>query len=145
VVDLPLENHFPNNFLTIQGYFERVLAASMDAASRTKRLVTNHFPSRWYCHLKEPCMISENCSLEEFVETVKGRETWEVLSQAIDEATRADRMFMRSHQHTGKALLCGQTYARQLKQLINYLRYTVKPRRPENKAYRLYMAHWGNV
>jgi hypothetical protein len=88
-------------------------------------------------------MISENCSLEEFVETVKGRETWEVLSQAIDEATRADRMFMRSHQHTDQALLCGQTYSRQLKQLINYLRFTVNPRLPNSKAYRLYMAHWG--
>jgi hypothetical protein len=90
-------------------------------------------------------MISENCSIEEFVETVKGRETWEVLSLAIDEATRADRMFIRLHQHTDKAMLCGQTYSRHLKQLINYLRYSVKPRRPNNKVYRLYMVHWGNA
>jgi hypothetical protein len=90
-------------------------------------------------------MISEKCSIEEFVEKVKGRETWEVLSQAIDEATRADRMFMQTRQHTDQALLCVQTYARQLKQLINYLRYTVKPRRPKSKAYRLYMAHWGST
>ena len=88
-------------------------------------------------------MISDNCSIEEFVERVKGRETWEVLSKAIDEATRADRMFMQAHHHTDKALICGQTYSRQLKQLINYLRFTVKPRLPKSKAYRLYMANWG--
>jgi DNA-binding HxlR family transcriptional regulator len=90
-------------------------------------------------------MISEDCSIEEFVETVKGKETWEVLSLAIDEATRSDRMSFRMHQRTGKALLCCQTYSGQLKQLINYLRYTVKPQRPTSKAYRLYMAHWGNA
>ena len=90
-------------------------------------------------------MISENCNIEEFVETVKGRETWEVLSLAIDEATLADRILLQKHQHGGKSMLCGQTYSKHLKQLINYLRYTVKPRRPDNKAYRLYMAHWGPV
>ncbi|WP_319407961.1 hypothetical protein [uncultured Desulfosarcina sp.] len=90
-------------------------------------------------------MISKNCSIEEFVETVKGREIWEVISLAIDEATRADRMFIRTHRHTGNALFCGQTYSRHLKQLINYLRYTVKPRRPNSKTYRLYMAHWGSI
>ena len=90
-------------------------------------------------------MISENCSIEEFVEKVKGGEAWEVLSKAIDEATRADRMFMRTDQHIEKAKLCGQAYSRHLKQLINYLRYTVKPRRPDSKTYRLYMAHWGAI
>lgn len=90
-------------------------------------------------------MISKNCSIEEFVEMVKGRETWDVLSLAIDEVTQADRLFFRTHQRTGKTLLCGQTYSRHLKQLINYLRYTVKPRCPNNKAYRLYMAHWGKA
>jgi hypothetical protein len=117
----------------------------MDVVSRTTRLVSNQFPSRWYYHLKEPQMISDNCSIEEFVETVKSRDTWEVLSLAIDEATRADRMFIQAHKGSVEALLCGQTYSRQLKQLINYLRYAVKPRRPENKTYRLYMAHWGNA
>ncbi|MBR9984789.1 MAG: hypothetical protein KFF68_02655 [Desulfosarcina sp.] len=90
-------------------------------------------------------MISDNCSIEEFVETVKGRDTWEALSLAIDEATLADRIFIRAHGRTGKGRLCGQTYARHLKQLINYLRYEVKPRRPNSKAYRLYMAHWGTM
>ncbi len=31
---LPLENHFPNIFLTIQRYLERVSAVSMDVVSR---------------------------------------------------------------------------------------------------------------
>lgn len=90
-------------------------------------------------------MISENCNIEEFVEMVKRRETWEVLSLAIDEATQADRISFQKHKHDGKSLLCGQQYSGHLKQLINYLRYTVKPRRPNNKAYRLYMAHWGDI
>ncbi|MFO7714537.1 hypothetical protein [Desulfosarcina sp.] len=89
-------------------------------------------------------MISENCSIDEFVETVKEREPWEVIAIAIDEATQADRMFIRTHPHTGKALICGQTYSRHLKQLINYLRFTVKPKRPKSIAYLLYMTHWGS-
>ncbi len=90
-------------------------------------------------------MISENCNIEEFVETVKGREAWEVISLAIDEATQADRISFQKHERDGRSLLCGQQYSGHLKQLINYLRYTVKPRRPKDKAYRLYMAHWGDI
>ena len=89
-------------------------------------------------------MISDNCSIEEFVDTMKGRETWEVLSLAIDEALSADRMCIRTHHCTENERLCGLIYSKHLKQLINYLRYAVKPRRPNSKAYRLYMAYWGH-
>ncbi|WP_172683925.1 hypothetical protein [Desulfosarcina cetonica] len=41
--------------------------------------------------------------------------------------------------------MCSEQYARQLKQLINYLRFEIKPKRPESKAYRLYVANWGTV
>jgi hypothetical protein len=90
-------------------------------------------------------MISENCSIEEFVETVKSRETWEVLSLAIDEALSADRMCMGTHPCTETERHCGKIYSTHLKQLINYLRFAVNPRRPNDKAYRLYMANWGTT
>jgi hypothetical protein len=91
-------------------------------------------------------MISDNCSIEEFVETVKDKQSWEVVALAVDEATWAERMFYRPHQTlvSDKDLFCIQQYLRQLKQLINYLRFEVNPRRPKEKAYQLYMMHWDN-
>jgi hypothetical protein len=85
-------------------------------------------------------MISENCSIDEFVETVKNKTSWEALSLAVEEATWADRMAYRSEQKPDF-----QAYSRQLKRLIGYLRYSVTPRRPQDKAYRLYMQHWGST
>lgn len=66
-----------------------------------------------------------------------------MISLAIDEATQADRMFIRNLARTEKPLHCSQPYSRNLKQLINYLRSAVKLKRPLDKAYSLYMAHWG--
>ena len=89
-------------------------------------------------------MISENCSLEEFVETVKGKEPWEVIMLAVEEATGAERMSYRSRRHPDRQLDCGIEYSRHLKRLINYFRFTVKPHRPKDKAYRLYITYWGD-
>lgn len=83
-------------------------------------------------------MISENCRIDEFVETVKDKTSWEALSLAVEEVTWADRMAYRSERKTDF-----QAYSRQLKRLIGYLRYSVIPRRPRDKAYQLYMQHWG--
>lgn len=83
-------------------------------------------------------MISENCRIDEFVETVKNKTSWEALSLAVEEATWADRMAYRCERKTDF-----QTYSRQLKRLIGYLRYSVTPRRPRDKAYQLYMQYWG--
>ncbi|HSO19033.1 MAG TPA: hypothetical protein VLT88_06230 [Desulfosarcina sp.] len=88
-------------------------------------------------------MISENCSLEEFVETVKGKEPWEVIMLAVEEATSAERMFLRSKRGADGGRNYGEAYSRHLKRLINYFRYTVKPKRPKDKAYRLYFTYWG--
>jgi hypothetical protein len=90
-------------------------------------------------------MISENCSINEFVESVKGKETWEVLTLAVEEATRADRMVFRTRRYPGEGTACDQAYSRHLKRLINYLRFTVKPRRPDDVAYCLYVSHWGSA
>jgi hypothetical protein len=85
-------------------------------------------------------MISENCSIDEFMETAKTKTPWEALSLAVEEANWADRMAYRSERKTD----C-PSYSRQLKRLIGYLRYSVTPRRPQDKVYRLYMQYWGSA
>ena len=89
-------------------------------------------------------MISENCSLEEFVETVKGKEPWEVIMLAVEEATGAERMVYRSKNKAQDRLSCNERYSRHLKRLISLLRYEVKFKRPNDEVYRLYTTHWGN-
>ena len=88
-------------------------------------------------------MISETCSIDEFVAAVKSKESWEVIALAIDEATQADRMAFRNRRRTNGQSFDFKTYSRRLKRLINYLRYEIKPHRPEDRAYALYVAHWG--
>ena len=84
-------------------------------------------------------MISKNFSIEEFVASAKGKSAWEVLSMAVEEASWADRMAYRSD-HAADS----QRYSRHLKRLIGYLRYETIPKRPQDKAYQLYMSHWGS-
>ncbi|BBO68419.1 hypothetical protein DSCA_23490 [Desulfosarcina alkanivorans] len=90
-------------------------------------------------------MISENCSIEEFVETVKDKAPWEVIALAVEEATQADRMIHRTGLRSELVFFCGRRYSSHLKRLIALLRYTVKPRRLNDEVYHLYAAHWGNA
>jgi hypothetical protein len=90
-------------------------------------------------------MISDNCRIDEFVETVKGKSPWEVIPLAVEEATWADRKFMRHHRNGAGESDFGQEYSRSLKQLINYMRYTIKPKRANDKVYQLYTAYWDNT
>ena len=91
-------------------------------------------------------MISENFSIDEFVETVKGKPIWEVIALANEEATWADRMFLKSNGYNDcQPEDCGQQYSRNLKQLINYMRYTIKPKRSDDLVYDLYIVHWGSA
>ena len=52
-------------------------------------------------------MISENCSIEEFVETVKDKAPWEVIALAVEEATQADRMIHRTGLRSELVFFCG--------------------------------------
>ena len=88
-------------------------------------------------------MISENCSIDEFVDAVKEMDPWRVIALAVEEATQADRIYYRTRQRELREEHCGLRYSRHLKQLINYLRYETKPRLPRNKAWRLYITYWG--
>jgi hypothetical protein len=90
-------------------------------------------------------MISENCTIGEFVEAVKDKGSGEVIALAVEEATRADRMFYRACRCSGDHCSCEDKYSRHLKRLIGYLRYSVKPKRRNDEVYQLYTAHWGNA
>jgi hypothetical protein len=86
-------------------------------------------------------MISKNFSIEEFVVAVKEQDPQDVIALAVQEATKADRLLLKNSQQSKKGDV--QTYSRQLKQLINYHRYAIKPRRRLKKTYNLYMKYWG--
>lgn len=87
-------------------------------------------------------MISENCSIGEFVDSVKDREAWEVIVLAVDEATSAERMSYHITPLSEHQLSRSKQYSRHLKRLINYLRYAVKMKRPEDEVYHLYKTYW---
>ena len=86
-------------------------------------------------------MISTKCSIEEFVEAVKDKDPQEVIALAVKEATKADRKVMKTRKQGKTEKL--ETYSRQLKRLINYHRYAVKPCFRIKKTYNLYMKYWG--
>ena len=90
-------------------------------------------------------MISDNCIIDEFVETVKGKSPWEVIPLAVEEATWADRKFMRQNRNGNYETGCGQEYSHSLKRLIDYMRYTIKPKRSNDKVYQLYTTYWDNT
>jgi hypothetical protein len=87
-------------------------------------------------------MISKKCSIEAFVDAVKGKGSQEVIALAVEEATKADRKVMKTRKQSKTEKL--QAYSRQLKQLIDYHRYVVKPRRPTRTTYNLYIKYWGH-
>jgi hypothetical protein len=88
-------------------------------------------------------MISKKFSIEEFVVAVKGKDSQEVIALAVEEATKADRKLMKSREQGKTEKL--QAYSRQLKRLINYHRFVVKPRFRVKTTYDLYMKYWGNT
>jgi hypothetical protein len=87
-------------------------------------------------------MISKKFSIEAFVEAVNGKDSQEVIALAVEEATKADRKAMKTRKQDKAEKL--QTYSRQLKRLINYHRYVVKPRYHIKMTYNLYMKYWGH-
>jgi hypothetical protein len=88
-------------------------------------------------------MISKKCSIEEFVEAVKGTNAQEVIALANREATKADRLALKKRKQSKIDDL--QTYSRQLKRLINYHRYVTKPQPHKKITYNLYMKYWGDA
>ena len=88
-------------------------------------------------------MISKKCSIEEFVKAVKGKDSYGVIHLAVQEATEADRIVLKKRKKS--KIEKHRDYSRQLKQLINYHRYIIKPHRRINTTYELYMKYWGTT
>ena len=86
-------------------------------------------------------MISNNCSIEEFVKAVQEKDSYGVINLAVQEATEVDRIVLKKRKKT--KISDFQNYSRQLKQLINYHRYIIKPRQGMKTTYKLYMKYWG--
>jgi hypothetical protein len=73
-------------------------------------------------------MISKECKFSEFIGAVRDKDPYEVIHLADREATEAERLFLRLKTDSVTRQHCGRQYAEQIKQLIDYMRYEVKPR-----------------
>lgn len=73
-------------------------------------------------------MISKECKLSDFVGAVHDKDYYEILHLADQEATEAERLFLLPKTDNSTRQCCGREYAERIKQLIDYMRYEVKPR-----------------
>jgi hypothetical protein len=84
-------------------------------------------------------MISKNCDFKMFIEAVKNKDHMEVVYLAEQEATRAERLALRSPSNPEEKQKCGREYSGLLKGLIQYLRYSIKPKLPEGHDYQVFI------
>jgi len=73
-------------------------------------------------------MISKECKFSEFMVAVRDKDYFDVIQLAEQEATDAERLFLRVRADEPQKTRCGEDYAERIKQLIDYMRYEVKPR-----------------
>lgn len=83
-------------------------------------------------------MISDRCDFNDFVRETKGRNYQEVIYMAEREATEAERRFYHPHRADPEKGLCGQDYARCLKDFISFMRYGIKPAHIKQDALMLF-------
>ena len=76
-------------------------------------------------------MISPDCNISVFIESIKSRDPYTAIHLADKEATKAERNALRSNSSKHEDQPCGQDYSEQLKSLIRYIRYSTKPKLPE--------------
>jgi hypothetical protein len=72
-------------------------------------------------------MIAASRRIRDFVDTVKDCGYEEILLMAEAEATAAERMMYKHGRHSDGQPAPGSRYARDLKRLISFMRYGVKP------------------
>jgi len=72
-------------------------------------------------------MISKECKFLDFVGAIRNKDYFEILQLADQEATAAERLFLRSRTDASIQRRCSREYAERIKQLIAYMRYEVKP------------------
>lgn len=79
-------------------------------------------------------MIASDCDIKTFIDTLKDKNYREIILLAEKEATEAERKYVR--RKCGQATNdCSKEYAKQLKCLIFYIRYGVKPRGLKEDVY----------
>jgi hypothetical protein len=83
-------------------------------------------------------MISEDYNIAAFINAVKGKDYSEIIELADQEATIADRCRYRKRRKNAEASECGMRYSSQLKDLIFYLRYNIKPANARLEHFKLY-------
>jgi hypothetical protein len=72
-------------------------------------------------------MLSDRCDFNEFVHRAQGKDYQETIYLADREATEAERRFYHQNTPDKEKAICGQDYARCLKEFITYMRYGIKP------------------
>jgi hypothetical protein len=78
-------------------------------------------------------VISSNGDINEFLEEIGDKEFYDIIVMANKEATEVERIALHSGDITGGKNNCGKDYANNLKELIFFLRYTVKPKKLTDK------------
>jgi hypothetical protein len=72
-------------------------------------------------------MISSDCDISKFIKATLGKDALDIIELADKEATEAERNRYRSGAETHRRRRCGHQYAQQLKDLIFFIRYGVRP------------------
>ena len=72
-------------------------------------------------------MIADSRKIQDFIDAIQGRNYEEILLMAIAEATAAERMMYKHRSRDDSQPAPGTHYSRDLKRLIAYMRYGLKP------------------
>jgi hypothetical protein len=72
-------------------------------------------------------MISSDCDISKFIKATSGKNALDIIELADKEATEAERDRYRSGAVALRRRQCGHQYAQQLKDLIFFIRYGVRP------------------
>ena len=84
-------------------------------------------------------MISESCDFKEFIKAIKSKGHMEILYLTEQEATGAERLALRSRSNPKESQKCDKNYPVILKDFIQYLKYTVKFKLPDDQDYQLFL------
>lgn len=85
-------------------------------------------------------MISRECKFSDFVGALRNKNYYEILQLADQEATEAERLYLRSRANASIRIRCGREYAERIKQLIAYMRYEVRPCSPRTRDTAIFAA-----
>ncbi|MGD9363502.1 MAG: hypothetical protein PVH85_31860 [Desulfobacterales bacterium] len=78
-------------------------------------------------------MISSDCDINKFVSSLGDKDYLDIIFLADREATEVERIALQSGYEIGEREKCLKDYADNLKDLICFLKYTVKPKKLTDK------------